>query len=313
MRSATRPPARLLELPSPMTVTFGSATDVGHRRASNEDALLAHGSVFLVADGMGGHVDGDYASASVVATFAALASQPSVTLSQLQDTFAAAVSAVAALPAGGGAGAGTTLTGALISEVERRAYWLVLNIGDSRSYLFRAGRLRQITVDHSVVQQQLDRGEITAEQAAASPQRNIVTRSIGAGSRTEPDYWRVAAEVGDRLLLCSDGLTKELSDAHIRLVLRAEPNPQAAADRLLSQALMHGGRDNVTVIVVDTVTIADGDASDETRPTDTGVAAPVPLPVRVPVRAADDSDDTVPRGTFPRRISHPLSTGVNLT
>ncbi|WP_051973587.1 protein phosphatase 2C domain-containing protein [Cryobacterium sp. MLB-32] len=263
-------------IPSPITVAFGADTNVGHRRTTNQDALLAHGSVFVVADGMGGHVDGDYASATVVNTFDALTNQSTVTLAQLQATFAESVLAVAALPVGGGAGAGTTLTGVMITEVRNRVCWLVLNIGDSRCYLLRAGVLRQITVDHSVVQQQLDAGEITAAQAAVSPQRNIVTRSIGAGSHTEPDYWVVAARVGDRLLVCSDGLTNELSHAHIALVLLAESNPQAAARRLVSQALLHGGRDNVTVIVVDAVTVLGNEAPDDTVPRDEAVLAPVP-------------------------------------
>jgi len=249
---------RTRRAPAPITVSVGTQTDVGHRRGTNQDALLARGPVYLVADGMGGHVDGDYASASVVATFAALADQRSVSVAELRHTFAQAVSTVAALPVGGGAGAGTTLTGVVITEVDHRAHWLVVNIGDSRSYLFRAGALRQITVDHSVVQQQLDRGELTRAQAATSPQRNIVTRSIGAGSRTEPDYWLVPAEDGDRFLMCSDGLSNELSHAHIQLVLRAEPTAQAAANRLVNQALLYGGRDNVTVVVVDAVAIAAG-------------------------------------------------------
>lgn len=319
MKWATRAAARPVEpiepaaQASPMTVAFGAATDVGRRRPTNQDALLARGSMFLVADGMGGHVDGEYASASVVESFDALAVQGSVTLEQLRQTFGRAVSAVAALPLGAGAGAGTTLTGAAIAEVEHRAHWLVLNIGDSRSYLLRAGSLRQITVDHSVVQQQVDRGEITLAQAAVSPHRNIVTRSIGAGSRTEPDYWLVAAEVGDRLLVCSDGLTNELSHAHIRLVLRAEPNPQAAAGRLVSQALLHGGRDNVTVVVVDAVAVAGAPQPPEDAARLEVVFEPLAPPARAAIYAVDDCDDTVPRSTLPRPSLAPITTGVNLT
>jgi len=236
---------------SPIQVVFGSATDVGRRRPINEDAMRAGGSLFLVADGIGGHPGGEIASATVIAAFASLAERDRVTLEELQQAFALAVAAVAALPQGAGAGSGTTLTGVALAEVAGDAHWLVLNVGDSRTYIMRSGVLQQISVDHSVVQELMDSGQISAKQARTDPRRNIVTRSIGVGGRAEADYWFVEAEPGDRMLVCSDGLTNELSAGHVRLVLSAGLSAQATSDRLVSQALLHGGRDNVTVVVID--------------------------------------------------------------
>ncbi|KGJ79656.1 serine/threonine protein phosphatase [Cryobacterium roopkundense] len=279
---------------APIAVSVGAATDVGLRRQSNEDAYLAQGSLYLVADGMGGHVAGEIASATVISAFTDLSLRPSVTLDRLRETFADAVARVAALPVGAGAGAGTTLTGVAIGSLDQNAYWIVLNLGDSRTYRLSSRVLEQISVDHSVVQELVDSGELTAAQAATNAQRNIVTRSIGAGSRSEPDYWFIPAEPGDRILVCSDGLTGELSDEHIRSILNAEPEPQAAAARLVREALQRGGRDNVTVVVVDALSILGDLEGDETIPRHLTAVADTP----------PDFDDTIPRDRLTDGVNH---------
>jgi len=270
----------------PIQVVAGAATDVGLRRAINEDAYLAEGSVFLVADGMGGHEAGEIASATVVTAFRPLTTGRSVTLDQLQTAFADAAGQVASLPEGGGAGAGTTLSGVVIAELDHNAYWLMFNLGDSRTYRLSGGILEQISVDHSLVQELVDRGELTPAQAATDAQRNIVTRAIGAGSHSEPDYWYVPAEPADRILICSDGLTGELDDSRIRVILSEEFAPQAAATRLVHEALLSGGRDNVTAVVVDALSIYGTHDEDHTMPADRGTTGTADAP---------DWDDTIPR------------------
>ncbi|MCI4658190.1 PP2C family protein-serine/threonine phosphatase [Cryobacterium zhongshanensis] len=271
---------------APIQVVTGTATDVGLRRAINEDSYLAEGSVFLVADGMGGHEAGEIASATVVTAFRPLTTSRSITLDQLQAAFADAAGQVARLPEGGGAGAGTTLSGVVIAELDGNAYWLMFNLGDSRTYRLSGGVLAQISVDHSLVQELVERGELTPAQAATDAQRNIVTRAIGAGSESEPDYWYVPAEPADRILICSDGLTGELDDARIRLILSEEAAPQAAATRLVHEALLSGGRDNVTAVVVDALSVYGAHAEEHTMPADRGNTGAVDAP---------DWDDTIPR------------------
>ncbi|TFD46343.1 serine/threonine-protein phosphatase [Cryobacterium frigoriphilum] len=273
---------------APIQVSVGAATDAGRRRPSNEDAFLASGSLYLVADGMGGHAAGEIASATVIDAFTALAAKPSATLDELRACVASATTRVQSLPEGAGAGAGTTLSGVALAELDGNAYWLLLNLGDSRTYRMAGGILEQISVDHSVVQELVSSGELTPAQAAVHKQRNVITRAIGAGSVGEPDYWMLPAAPGDRILVCSDGLTGELDDERIGEVLAAESEPQAAATRLVHEALLQGGRDNVTTVVVDALSTI-GLAGDET------------LPGGSPANSLTaDFDDTIPRGLVPR-------------
>ncbi|GAA3932829.1 PP2C family protein-serine/threonine phosphatase [Microbacterium soli] len=241
---------------APIITAGGGATDVGSRRRLNEDSYLAAAPLFIVADGMGGHDAGEVASATVIEHFSALVGLESLTLGQVRDTLSAARTAVGGIGRRGGAGAGTTLSGVVVATVDGLGYWLVVNIGDSRTYQFSDGVLEQITVDHSYVQELIDEGEITPEQANSDPRRNIITRAIGAGSVGDADYWLFPAERGDRMLVCSDGLTTEVSDARIAEVLAAESDPQRAAEILTADAVRAGGRDNVTVLVVDALTVA---------------------------------------------------------
>jgi serine/threonine protein phosphatase PrpC len=162
--------------------------------------------------------------------------------------------------------AGTTVTGVWLLRIDGRMLWVVFNTGDSRTYRLvvpqpggRAGegdggpRIEQLTVDHSEVQYLVSIGQLTASQALVHPRRNVITRALGTGQVWEPDVWVLPARHGDRLMLCSDGLTNELSPAHMARVLAAVPHPKEAADVLLQAALRTGGRDNVTVIVADAV------------------------------------------------------------
>ncbi|MGQ7311243.1 PP2C family protein-serine/threonine phosphatase [Microbacterium arabinogalactanolyticum] len=241
---------------APILTASGRSTDVGARRKLNEDSHLANAPLFIVADGMGGHDAGEVASATVIEHFSALVGQDALSIAQVRDTLASAREAVGAIGQHGSAGAGTTLSGVAVATVDGLGYWLVLNIGDSRTYQFSNGELEQITVDHSYVQELIEEGEITPEQANTDPRRNIITRAIGAGSVGDADYWLFPAERGDRMLVCSDGLTTEVSDERIAEVLGSERDPQRAAEILTADAVRAGGRDNVTVVIVDALTVA---------------------------------------------------------
>lgn len=241
---------------APLTVVAASSTHTGRRRALNEDSALACAPVFVVADGMGGHEAGERASAAVTTEFAALIGRESLGLDDVRQALARARGAVDALVTTTSSRAGTTLSGVVISSVDGLGYWLALNIGDSRTYRFAGGELEQITVDHSVIQELIDAGELTAETAMHDTRRNVITRAIGGGSSGDADFWLFPADAGDRMLVCSDGLTAEVPDARIREVLAQERDPQRAAALLTAEAVEAGGRDNITVIVVDATAVA---------------------------------------------------------
>ncbi|GAA3917365.1 PP2C family protein-serine/threonine phosphatase [Microbacterium invictum] len=264
----------------PIEIAAGTSTHPGLRRRVNEDALLAQAPLFLVADGMGGHDAGDRASAAVVGEFAAFAGRRTVDIDDMRAALERARAQVGAIVSGARA-AGTTLSGVAVSEVGGVGYWLTLNVGDSRTYRFARGVLEQISVDHSVVQELVDAGALDGAAAATDRRRNEITRAIGAGSNGEADYWMVPAEPGDRMLVCSDGLSGELDAVRIAGILTEEHDPQAAATRLVHEALVHGGRDNVTAIVVDALSVNGHDDIYDTAPAGG--------------RSADIDEDTRPR------------------
>lgn len=239
-----------------LVVTTGSATHPGLRRALNEDSYVASAPIFLVADGMGGHEAGERASATVMAEFAHLIGRPSLALDDVRHAITRAREGVEHLSTTGNGRAGTTLSGVVIASVDGMGYWLAVNIGDSRTYRFADDELDQITVDHSVVQELIESGELSPEDAASDRRRNIITRAIGASSTGDADYWLFPAELGDRIVVCSDGLTSELPDSRIRDILATTPDPQRAADALIAEALSAGGRDNITVVIADAVSVA---------------------------------------------------------
>jgi serine/threonine protein phosphatase PrpC len=265
---------------SGLSLSYGYGTDRGLRRELNEDSFIAADPVFAVADGMGGHEAGEIASGICVRALAAMpqlaTGERSVTAAVLQQYLVRADSSIREAT---GARAGTTLTGAVMVEQMGMPYWLVMNIGDSRTYRLSQGQFAQVSVDHSEVQELVDAGEITAEQAAVHPRRHVVTRALGTGDETDADYWLLPVEEGDRILVCSDGLNAELTDEHMFRILSTVGHPQDAVDALIQAALRNGGRDNVTVIVVDARNVMNdgGIATTAPRPAaDTGVEVTLP-------------------------------------
>ncbi|MCK0118046.1 protein phosphatase [Isoptericola sp. CG 20/1183] len=259
---------------------WGAATHRGARRRLNEDSYLAGGSVFFVADGMGGHEAGEVASAAAVEALRPLVTAEVVGVDDVRCRVRTAHDAVRRIETAPGRGAGTTLTGVALTAQGGEPYWLVVNLGDSRTYRLADGELEQVSVDHSEVQELVDAGSITRVEAQTHPRRHVVTRALGAPEIPDADFWFLPVHAGDRLLVCSDGLTGELSDARIALVLLVEADPQAAADRLVREALEAGGRDNITVVVVDASGLTE--ALESTAPRD-GHAD------------HQDEEDTVPR------------------
>ncbi|MEP7765722.1 protein phosphatase 2C domain-containing protein [Sanguibacter sp. 25GB23B1] len=244
-----------------MHTMWGSATDTGRVRTLNEDALLAYPPIFLVADGMGGHDAGDVASRLVVEEFSLLVGRPFVAIEDIHECFSRAAARLREVL--GTRSGGATVAGAAIAMHDDAAYWLVFNIGDSRVYRVSGGELEQVTVDHSVVQELMDAGQLDEQDASVHAERHVVTRALETDSTPEPDYWMIPAGAQDRLLICSDGLTDELDDDKIHVGLTLIGDPQAAAESLVHAAVEAGGRDNVTAVVVDVATIWHGLSSAE--------------------------------------------------
>ncbi|WP_315099411.1 protein phosphatase 2C domain-containing protein [uncultured Cellulomonas sp.] len=228
----------------------GVATARG-QRARNEDSVWAADGAYLVADGMGGHEAGELASRTAIEVLREL-SEGVLGPDDVRRTVRRAHAAVRALPATTGRRPGTTATGVVLTDHDDTPCWLVLNVGDSRTYRMAGGVLEQVTLDHSEVAELVASGLVPADEASRHPRRNVVTRVLGGGATSvEPDVWLLPVSPGDRMLVCSDGLTDELSDARIQAELRSQDAAQPAADRLVAAALAAGGRDNVTAIVVD--------------------------------------------------------------
>ena len=228
-----------------------SRSDVGRVRAGNEDALLVADDPRLVAvaDGMGGHQAGEVASATAVATLlehvqhgepidTAISAANDAVVTQSQDDESLR-------------GMGTTLTAGMVDGSSLR----IGHVGDSRAYLLHGGELRQLTTDHSVVAELIAAGELTEEQALVDPRRSMITRALGIEASVAVDVLTVELEPGDRLLLCSDGLTTMVRDDAIAEILAAERDRERAADALVDAANAAGGADNVTVVVADVVDV----------------------------------------------------------
>jgi serine/threonine protein phosphatase PrpC len=247
-------------------VSWAARTDVGSVRAVNEDGLLADPPVWLVADGMGGHAFGDRASATLVETFGGLSGDAPVTRDLIVEAVDASNDAIGDLITGDdppGTVAGTTLAGvALVRSDEGEPLWMVFNVGDSRVYAWTDGRLQQVTVDHSAVQELVDQGRMTRAEAERSPVRNLITRAVGSHDEVEADEWLLRVAEHQVFLICSDGLTKELDDEAIAAVLHLSHadggGVDRAADALVAQALASGGRDNVTVVVIEATAVDAG-------------------------------------------------------
>jgi serine/threonine protein phosphatase PrpC len=252
----------------------GAATDVGLVRTANEDSFLAAPPVFVVADGMGGHESGDVASAIVVEEFGRLADEGydarrgaevvAATLGTCQDRIAE-LGDEHRKHGSRRFHAGTTAVVALLVEDHEGPKWLLANLGDSRVYRYADGVLEQVSVDHSLVQELVDAGTITADEAAIHPERHVITRALGGPDRAEADYFLLPLPSVERLLLCSDGVTGMIGDDVLAEILGRAADPRDAADDLVAAAVRAGGRDNATAVVVDVVGLETGNAYDSER------------------------------------------------
>jgi protein phosphatase len=236
-----------------MSLSFraGADTHVGRVRSSNQDSLLEAGDLFVVADGMGGHNGGEVASALAVETVRETFNAPTtdVLVEAIQAANEAILAKASEDPSLQGMGTTVVALAAVVTDGEERI--AIANVGDSRCYLLEDDRLRQITKDHSVVQTLVDNGQITKAEAEVHPQRNILTRALGIDPKVMTDSWELLPFAGDRYLLCSDGLFNEVSPTTIIETLQAQTNPSEAAAELVRLANEGGGRDNISVVIVD--------------------------------------------------------------
>ncbi len=240
-----------------MHFAVSARTDVGRMRKANEDNLFAdaneHRGIFIVADGMGGHAAGEVASEMAVQTI----TRELADVNDLQrpdaptrvsealrlanrTVYQRTVAEVEKL------GMGTTASAMLLSDT----HYIIGHVGDSRVYLCREGKLEQLTRDHSLVQEQVDAGLLTPEQARRHPQSNVITRCIGMGSEIEPDILEGKSMIGDVFLLASDGLTGMVDDRRIATLLLSKASPERIVNALIADANNNGGIDNITAIVV---------------------------------------------------------------
>jgi serine/threonine protein phosphatase PrpC len=259
------PPGSAGEGRGEITLTWAAMTDVGRRRAANEDSFIAAPPIFAIADGMGGHLAGDLASAAVVSRLAEARSSDFLDPDVIEEALEFATDDIEIISDGSELGVGTTVTGAVLTMHGGAPCFAIFNIGDSRVYRYERNELVQVTVDHSLVEQLVEAGVITRAQAHNHPEGNVITRAVGFQSQPTPDYWLLPLKPGLRLLICSDGLTGELEDERIRLNMSAGLSAGETASALVDAALAAGGRDNVSVIVVDVIA-APSQQNDDTAP-----------------------------------------------
>jgi len=240
-----------------LTLAIGAATDTGNLRGQNEDAHIAEQNLFAVADGMGGHNAGEVASAMAIEHLRGIALggvSSAEAFAQVVRDLNSAIYA-SATSTTDQRGMGTTLAAAALlaptDNVDQPSQIVIANVGDSRTYLLRSGELRQMSVDHSYVQELVTEGLLTVDEARTHPRRNIVTRALGIDEQVSVDTWTIPMFDGDRFMLCSDGLVDEVPLEEIAELMREHSTPQHVAERLVTAAKRHGGRDNITVIVVD--------------------------------------------------------------
>jgi PPM family protein phosphatase len=267
-------------------VEEAARTDAGRQRLANEDAYYARSPAYAVADGMGGAQAGEVAARIAAETFeehvgdsgggeeklARLANEANRKIFQLANTDASR------------SGMGTTLTGALVSDDEVS----IVHVGDSRAYLLRDGELRQLTRDHSLVEELRRRGRLTSEEAEEHPQRSIITRALGPDAEVDVDLHSHQVRSGDVFLLCSDGLTSMVREDRVRQILMDSKSLTEGVDALIEEANRRGGRDNITVVMFRLADDADGsepeEARETTQDTTTGLDA---RPVRAAAEEAE--------------------------
>lgn len=271
-----------------MRVVAGARTDVGRVRDMNQDAYLVSDPLFGIADGMGGHAAGDVAAETAVSTVKEMFEQappdrPNDLARYLREANARVYRKASEEP--GLQGMGTTFT--LIHVVGEQAH--LGHVGDSRAYLYREGRLEQITKDHTLVQRMVDEGRIRPEEAPHHPQRNVISRALGIDDNIEVDISTLDLRDGDRLLICSDGLTSMLSDEQIATILGGGGEVEALADRLVGAANEAGGEDNITVVLLDVTNEGEGSLAPASESEDE--ATPPPPPPADDALVADPDDD----------------------
>lgn len=270
---------QLLLYPTDNNVTvelsWHALTNVGLRRENNQDSYVVAPPIFAVADGVGGHAGGEVASQAVTARLAEIAGDKPVSVSDLVGALDRAVDDIEKQAGAAAEGAGTTVTGLVLGADPETPSWTVFNIGDSRVYQYFKGSLVQITRDHSVVQHLVDTGAISDEDAEVHPHANMLTRAVGMNEDPVPDSFELALIAGQRLLICSDGLTKELTDLGIQHFLAESATAQLAAETLMQQALANAGRDNITLIVVDVHAVGDVRDTSDIRMLDAAAAAKI--------------------------------------
>jgi protein phosphatase len=227
-------------------VDEAARTDAGRQRHANEDSYYARAPAFAVADGMGGAQAGEVASRIAAEVFEERPDDgsPEQQLSRVAHEANRRIFELAQEDASR-SGMGTTLTAALVGDDEVA----IVHVGDSRAYLMRDGELRQLTRDHSLVEELRRQGRLTSEEAEEHPQRSIITRALGPERDVEPDVHTHQARSGDLFLLCSDGLTSMVRQDRMRDIVAASTDLRAAADRLVAEANEMGGRDNITVVL----------------------------------------------------------------
>jgi PPM family protein phosphatase len=280
-----------------MKLVTGSATDTGLVRGNNEDSFLVDNEhvLYAIADGMGGHRGGEVASRTAIEALRAsvAAGLP------VHDAIVRANSAVIERATDDEelTGMGTTLTAVVVAGGRQL---LIGHVGDSRAYLLHRGELRRITDDHSLVEELVREGRLTPEQAESHPQRAIVTRALGVDSDVDVDLYTIEVEAGDRVLLCSDGLTTMVRDRDVERLARSEPDPQRAAEVLVDAANRAGGEDNTSVVVIDVVEV------DAVSAPDPELLAEAPVEPRRAMAPAPDPppppEPPAPRASMGRRV-----------
>ena len=232
---------------------IGAATNVGAQRQLNQDSYATAPGVAVVADGMGGHRGGEVASSIAVDEVIAQFDEPVLDrlVSSVEQANKRILDQAAATP--DLHGMGTTVVALGFIEIGGRTALGAINVGDSRMYRLTGNVLEQLTEDHSLVEALKREGRITAAEAEVHPQRNIVTRALGVTDLVEVDTFHFIPKIGDRYLLCSDGLFNEVDAQAIAKILAAEEDPQVAASRLIDAANDGGGRDNITTVIADIV------------------------------------------------------------
>jgi protein phosphatase len=263
-----------------MMIKVGATSDIGQVREGNEDSFLVLDPLYAVADGMGGHRGGEVASNLALQTIERMFSAQEGTLTEQVEQANRAVFERSQSDREV-AGMGTTLTAALVQGAQVR----LAHVGDSRAYLYRDGELQLLTEDHTLVHKMLMEGEISESEAETHPHRSILTRALGVDGNVQVDEGVVEMRNGDRLLLCTDGLTGMASDEQIKAVLEESKDPQEAVDRLVRAANRAGGIDNITAVVIDFVEDGSGDGSKEAAvPHQPTKQQPIPTAVPPPDR-----------------------------